>query len=165
MIQQLLTRKRTGFTMRKTNILKVAACTVMFTLMLGTTVLAATPYSEPRNVLNEETYEDPYTGRYGDYLSMGISSSTSTTAGNDTSTAKMFYISVSRYNWVTKEYDDIDQYADALASNYGEIVCIDRDYDNSNYDYYHNVQSFSSATSSSASTRVDNYNFTAIQHQ
>ncbi|MBQ4524362.1 MAG: hypothetical protein IJA10_15690 [Lachnospiraceae bacterium] len=148
--------------MRKTNILKVAVCTVMFTLMLGTTVFAGT-YTNSANVLNKSDYQYSYTGTNGNYSATGGASSTSTLAINKTSTSKMFYCSVSRFNVGMGEYDDMDQYADVLAGNTGKIVTIDRDYDNSNYDYYHNAQAFASATSSSASTRVDNFNFTAEQ--
>lgn len=147
--------------MRKTNILKVAVCTVMFTLMLGTTVLAGT-ISDSDYVRGKATYSNSYTGAHGHYTASGTSTAARTTAINESDATRFFYCTVTRFNWEDMEYDYTSQFANTLTNGESKIREIPRNKDATMYDYFHNAQAFETTTTNSP--KIDDFSYTAMQY-
>lgn len=148
--------------MRKSNLFKIIVCGAMFTLLIGSSVLAST-ITRSAYVRGKETYIDEYEGTVGEYVASASDNFARTTVTNMETTEKLFYCSIEIYDEVNEETYMKSNFADTLATGRNASRGLRRDVNSKQYNYVHEATGFVSTVSSSA-TLVDRYSFTAKQY-
>lgn len=145
--------------MRKINLFKSVVCGVLVSFILGTSVWAGT-IERTIAARGVSEYSDYYSGTVGQYSVTGKSTISSLKVVNTSSSPKLFYAAARRYNQYTDSYDLGSTSSYVLTPGQYETKSVERDMNNTNYDYHHFAEGFYSTTSS---VRLDFYTFKAQQ--
>ena len=111
--------------MKKTNLFKAVACAIMITLVMTSTVFAAT-VSRTEEVRGSR-YTSSYSGSVGHYTAAGDSSSARTTVVNTSTSQRWFQCYIYRYNYSDRAYDSQDIYSGLISNGASKSVEIVRD--------------------------------------
>lgn len=147
--------------MKRTNLLKAVVCGVMITLIMTSTVLAATVSREEK--VRGKSYTNSYSGVVGHYTAAGDNVNARTTIVNTSTSEKWFQCYVYRYNYNSLSYDSSESVSKVLKNGEPVSIVISRNSSSYMYDYEHIARGFYTPVYINNAV-ADEFRFDALQY-